>query len=106
MKPLTEFQARTLKYLAEHRGGAWHEDLYPVMFPNGRFIDQRDSGSAKGGPSRVQCAVNWHLGRMGGLVEPEFRMITGRRRWFITAEGRRALREASMERSERERQAC
>lgn len=96
---LTMFQVRALRVLrdAGHEG-AWHEDLYPKLFPRGKFNTQRDSGSVKGGPSRVQCAVTWTLAkRLGGRgwATNSARSFDDRgcQRWRITADGLKVLRE-------------
>lgn len=88
---LTPFRRRTLEALAAHRfEGLLHEKLYPIMFPNGRFNKERDYGSSKGGPSGVQCAVNWHLGKFGELVRRQ-RHDRGLG-WEITGAGLEALK--------------
>lgn len=95
-KTLTDFQRRTLQALLDaYPEGMWHEKLYPVMFPKGRFITAKDHGSTKGGPSRIQCAVNWHLGKFGNLVRRREDKRGLPREWTITTEGRKALREQS-----------
>lgn len=98
---LTDFQRRALRALDEAgSGGLDHEDLYPILFPTGRFNTQVDRGSTKGGPSRVQCAVNWHLSKLRPWVRRNMERLSykGReetffRNWVITSEGRAALRE-------------
>lgn len=87
---LTDFQRRALTALLDaFPECVLHHKLYPILFPNGRFNKDRDWGSSKGGPSRVQCAVNWHLGKLGNLAKR--RDHADGFGWAITGEGRKAL---------------
>ena len=91
---MTDFKRRTLQALRDAGPrGLWHWELYQVMFPQGRFITDTDHGSAKGGPSRIQCAVNWHLGKFGNLATRRGDSHGFPREWTITEEGRKALEE-------------
>lgn len=88
---LTAFQRRTLQALVEvWPKGMLHEKLYPIMFPKGRFNADVDHGSTKGGPSRIQYAVNVHMGKLGRFVYRQTpREGFG---WAITSEGRKAIK--------------
>jgi hypothetical protein len=77
-------------------GGAYPDDLYPVIFPSGRFNTDIDTGSSKGGPSRREYAVAMYMGRLGPLVYrygflDKLAHESVRGRWVITAQGRQAL---------------
>lgn len=91
---LTPFQRRTLTTLLDN-GPMEPYALYKHMFPTGTFITSKDTGSSKGGPSRTECAVNWHMGkleRLGGWVH-RYPMNDRRYggRWKITEKGREML---------------
>src|SRR4051812_12246453 len=88
----TAFQLRALRTLqAAYPEPLWHEKLYPILFPKGRFNKDFDCGNAKGGPSRIQCAVNWHLAKLVPLVRRDVRDSGHPGGWLITAAGRSAL---------------
>lgn len=89
---LTPFEKRALLVLSEKPDYPCY--LYKRLFPDGRFNHDRDVGSAGGGPSRSECAVNWHLGRLRikGLAEQEYTNGPGARRWKTTSYGREMLR--------------
>ena len=77
-------------------GGMYPDDLYPVIFPNGRFNTDTDHGSTKGGPSRREYAVAMYLGRLGPLVRryaylDKHAHESLRGKWVITKEGQEAL---------------
>lgn len=68
---VTAFALRALEELeAAGHEGAWHEDLYPRIFPKGRFVDDVDLGSSKGGPSRIQPIGRqpWRITDVGKTV--------------------------------------
>jgi hypothetical protein len=96
---------RALHILNAHPEGMFADDFYKEMWPerwaqgflaNGHGLT---GGSSKGGPSNVQCAVNWFLGRIaakykGAVLRYGFldddRGRAGR--WFIQSAGREALK--------------
>lgn len=89
---MTPKRRRALEILLE--GPLLPEEFYCRMWPTGRWAE-RDPGSTKGGPSRTQCAANWFLGRMGGLVQRTGYLDTKQPhpgKWRITPDGREALR--------------
>ena len=95
-KPLMMLQALSLL------NGVWPDGLLPEqvymrLWPN---PPKRPVKSTKGGPSGEQCAANWFLGRInsrwpGSVLRYEYlnddRSRAGK--WFITAIGRRVVRE-------------
>lgn len=87
---LTAFQFRVLKCLAD--SPQYPDDLYPLLWPRGKFVLQRDPGSS-GGPSRRACAVNWHLGKLHPWVRrPSFLdKDKDAGKWILTKEGRAAF---------------
>jgi hypothetical protein len=96
-KSLTPFQLRVLSVLAEKLDGYDHEELYKRLFPVGRFNFEVDRGSSKGGPSRIQCAVNWHLGKLRWLAQRRLRRIGDDvyyGNWVIAAQGMVVLKRA------------
>ncbi len=66
---ISELGHKLIKYLREN-GPQEPYKLYPVLFPTGRFNHDRDHGSSKGGPSKVEVAVHFYCGRnLRGIVE-------------------------------------
>jgi hypothetical protein len=70
---MTETQYHVLMFCHRHEFVAAYA-IYPVMCPNGQFLHRRDHGSAKGGPSRTEYAVNNYMGKLirRGWVEKRY----------------------------------
>ena len=103
-KPLMMLQA--LSALNEaFPDGLLPETIYHCLWPN---PEKSPVNSAKGGPSGEECAANWFMGRIGakwpGSVNRVSYLSEDRQRagkWFITAIGRRVMRERGIPKLER-----
>lgn len=97
---ITETQRRVLASL--QGGGLFPHELYPIISPGGRFNTDVDTGSSKGGPSRMEYAANMYMGRLEkqGFVcrfayLDETCQYEMRGKWMLNADGYRALREST-----------
>ena len=79
--------------------GAYPDELYPIIWPVGRYTTQRDCGSSKGGPCKAEYAVNMYMGRLaklGHVCRVAFRDDTEppalRGKWILTAAGKSIVR--------------
>lgn len=72
-------------------------ELYSAMFPAGRFNAQKDTGSSKGGPSRMECAVNFYLGKHARSLVVRERVYdrgrcVGQGAYVLTPQGREMVK--------------
>lgn len=64
---LTDNQIRALRLLREN--GLYPYEFYKLFWPNSPYTtgERRDTGSSKGGPSKMEYAANNYLGKLQKL---------------------------------------